>query len=536
GETTANVDILAFHFYRARSWEKGFSYSLEAAQQSYRAYSLTECSRYFRQCLDILEGSGENDLEIEKKLRFYKSYTDFLVLEGRYSEAYGMFRAWRRLGKTSGQVHESLLAATEAARLLWQQSRYSTSRYFLERVLAFRHTPGEEKVAAKAYTIMAELDRRAGKFKQAQQWCTKAIDIAACNNDHQALADAHNKLGLALWGEGRLAEAAASYEKSLELSEDYDSMYAQAKTSNNLAIVQWERGDFLVAEELMTRALAVFRDIGDRRNETYASGNLANLYRIFGKLVEAEKLFRRADLIFTRLGDRHAHYYTVGNIGDIDLIRGDLQSAEGKYRQVSEFAESVDDKELTSECGVRFGELAFFRNEIDEAESWYNRAMKMAKAIGSAEYYIRGCIGLARLQIGRRNREKAMLLINTILNEAEKNNAIIAQNEGIFLKGEFFRISGQAEEAEKCYRRVLKYAQQQRVFELILKSAMRLYELDSSSRQSSTTILQRLAREFAEKNGQKSFNEILDSAYFSHFNPTMQEIFSGNQLVFANRP
>ncbi|MEA2030601.1 MAG: tetratricopeptide repeat protein, partial [candidate division Zixibacteria bacterium] len=528
-------DSLAFHFYRARSLEKGFSYSLKAAQESYKIHSLTECSVFFKQCMELLKDTTEIDIDIQQKLDFYKSYSEFLILEGRYSDAYRIFNVWRHLGKAERLDNECLRAATETARLLWQQTKYSRSRFFLDRVLACKDALEDREIAAKAYSVMAELERRVGEFKKAQQWSSKSVEIAVKSSDYQGISDGYNNLGLALWGEGKLAEAVECYQKSLELSKNHSGMYGQAKISNNLAIIQWELGQFIGAESLMAKAIRVFRDIGDRRNEAYASGNLAGLYRITGKLVKAEELFSRADLIFKRLDDLHAHHYTVGNLGDIDIIRGNLSSAESRYTEALEFARSVGDKELEAECNVRFGELSFFRKKVSESKTRYEQAIKMAEGIGSAEFTIRGKIGLARLCIGQKNYEKALVLIDAILEQASDNNAVISENEAVFLKGEFYRIRNQAEKAVASYNQVLEYARHQHVFELTLKSAVRLYELDTSARESSSEVLLQLAKEFCEKNGPKAWNRLLDSAYFSYFSTTIYEMLSSKQMISSDR-
>lgn len=528
-------DQLAFHFYRAMLREKGFSYSLMAAQEFYKVHSLTECSVFFKQCLELLKDITEIDIDIQQKLDFYRSYSEFLVLEGKYSDAYKMYNIWRHLGKAEGLDYECLRAAIETARLLWQQTKYSRSRFFLDRVFACKNAFEDREVAAKAYSVMAELERRVGEFRKAQKWSSKSVEIAVESNDYQGISDGYNNLGLALWGEGKLAEAAECYQKSLELSKNHSGMYGQAKISNNLAIIQWELGWFISAENLMAKAIQIFGDIGDRRNEAYASGNIAGLYRITGKLVKAEELFLRADLIFKRLDDLHAHHYTIGNLGDIDIIRGDLKLAESRYTEALKFAQSVGDKELEAECNVRFGELAFFRNMVTEAETKYEQAIKMAEGIGSVEFAIRGKIGLARLCIGQKNYEKALVLIDTILEQARENKAVISENEAVFLKGEFYRISNQVEKALASYNQVLEYAQHQHVFELTLKSAIRLYELDTSARESSSEVLLQLAKQFCEENGPKAWNQLFDSAYFSYFSTTMREMLSNKQMVPSDR-
>ena|GEM_PF-1159922 len=516
--------LLAHHNYRARSWELALKYSLQAAIDSAKVYSLTESSELLDQCRRIVECCRSEDVDRQLVFRFYSEYVQSLVLEARWEEAYRVCRCWRRTAKQLGIIDEFLNAALETASLLWKQSKYERCRSFLEKVIQSAELNDHNNALAGAFSIMAEVERRSSKFEKAQAWCTKSIELAQQTGNRIALADAHNKMGLALWGQGKLADAAESYQKSLEFAGDGGGKYAGAQRSNNLAIIRWELGDFVGAERLMLEALQVFRDIGDKRNEAYASGNLASLYRISGKLLKAEQLFDRADLIFEKLKDAHAHHYTIGNLGDIDIVRGDLQRAEERFTTATEFAESVGDKELAAECEVRFGELAFFQSSFEDADRRLTRAIEIAEEINSSEYIIRSSIALARLRIWQRNREQAFLLIETISEKAEEAKTAIAENEAFFLLGELHRIAGELESALICYRKALMYAKSQNVFELTLKAAVRLSELEHPTDESASTTLTELAKCFAIENGTDAWKEILNSAYFSSFSAAMREV------------
>jgi len=522
-------DIPAYHFYRASSWKQAFTYSMAAALAAIKVNSLTESSEFFSHARDALDALGTDEMPPDQVFEFYRELGHFLILEGRYQEAYQVFREWRRFGKRKGNGDESVSASIETAHLMWIQSRYSRSRQFLQKILGSEAIRGNRAKTAKAYSVLAELERRSGQFKKAQDCCQAAIQLAEGINDLQSLSDAHNKLGLALWGEGRLAEAARNFEISLQLAEDRSSIYSQAQTLNNLGIVSYTLGKFLDADRTMIKALDIFRNIGDRRHQAYASGNLANISRILGKLARAEELLLQADAIFEKLGDEHAHQYTVGNLGDLDLVRGRLDVAERRFTDVAAFAQSVGDRELAAECEVRFGDLAFFRADLQDAESRYNRAVNMAKTIGSTEYYLRGCIGLARVHIARRNGTKARDLIDVIKEAAAPENAILVKNEATFLEGELGRIGGDPNRAATCFHQVLKYADDQQIFELALKSAVRLYEVDESSKDSTSRFLHKLIKMFTESNGPIVWQELLDSSYFVHFSGPLRQVVNTKQ-------
>ena len=245
----------------------------------------------------------------------------------------------------------------------------------------------------------------------------------------------------------------------------------------------------------------------------------------------SEELYRRADFIFERLEDEHAHFYTAGNLGDLYLILGELETAESSFRQTLAFAKKVGDKELEAECEVRFGDLAFFSREMSSAESRYLKAIEKAKAVGSVEYQIRARIGLARLYIYEMAHDKADLYIDQVSKSAKETAAVLAQQEAIFLLGEKARVAGDLDVAAEMYLKVFDYARGQRVFELILKSAIRIVEVDSGQKPLATEAISELVETFIEENGLTSWQKLISSAYFSFFRTTLQKILLDNKAT-----
>jgi len=519
-------ESLAYHYFKAQMFSESFSCSLESAKLASRANSLTEASRNLQRCMEILILIDDKKIKSEQLFNFYREMASSLGLEGRYKEVYPLYRRWRRLGKRLDNQEEVLYSVLETAQMLWRQTKYGRCRRVLSSVLGSKEIELDSSAYATACSTMADLQRRSGDFTSAREWCEKAIAIGSSSGDSKVLANSHNKLGLTLWGAGELELAASEFETSLKYGKENNGQYSRGRTINNLGIINFSLGHFIKAEKMLAEALQIFGDIGDTRNEAYASGNLANINRYIGRITRAKELFGRSDLIFERLNDSHAHFYTVGNLGDIELMLGNLVRAEENFKQSAEFAESVGDKELAAECGVRFGELSFFCGDMTTAEKRYGEAIELAKSIGSKEWVIRASIGMARLCIFQRKSEEAQRLISEIKELASAENAVIACNEAIYLSGEQFRISGDLESATKQYREVLGYARKESLFELTLKSAVRLYESDQFAREEAINILNETARQFIEQNSHDVWNQVLMSAYFSFFSSTLEKVFS----------
>jgi len=520
-EAERNPELIGYHFYKAGKWPKAFGYYIDAAEAAASAYSLNSAFSLFDRCREILNRIEPSEIDISEWYRFFAGYSDLLILDGRFNDTYAVYRQWRRTGKENRHAEECLKAAVKTGALMWKQSKYGHCRKVMTALLNSPAIESFPAIRARVLAVMGELERRAANFDLARKHCQSATEIAERAGDYQTVADAYNNLGLALWGSGKLEEAAECYRRCLVTAREYHGKYMLAQSSNNLAIIYWEQGDFISADNMLSEALAIFRNIGDRRNEAYTAGNLSSIHRISGKFVSARKLLMEADLVFERLDDRHAHHYVAGNIGDLDLIEGSLESAERYYRMAADFADEVGDRELAAECEVRFGDLAFFRFELEDAERLYLSAVEKADKIGSAEYALRAKIGLARLHIRNRLPEKAAKLIAEIGNKADENNLVIISNEADFLRGEMARIENNKREAIEHYKKVIKYARNQKIFELTLKCAVRIYELDNSERDRASSIISQLSKDVISDNRHNTWQTVINSPYLAHFADTL---------------
>ncbi len=526
----APAALLGHHFYQAGSLEKAFPYALRAATEASAKHSLNEAFHWFEICRDIVARRRAAFIP-DDYYQLYRHYTELLIIDGRFGETYIFYRKWRRLARTDKNEVEYFSAAVKTAHVMWKQSCYRGCRRFLNLLILSGTLAPYPRLQAKALSIMGELERRAGNFGAARACCAESLKVAEKANDYQGMADAHNNLGLALWGEGKLAEAAAGYRKSLATAKSHaGGKFALAQGSNNLAIIYWEQGDFNAAESLLSEAHGIFRNLGDRRNEAYTAGNLSSLHRIAGKFSSARNLLFQADHVFQRLKDRHAHFYVLGNIGDLDMVEGGLEEADRNYRQVESFAAEVGDRELAAECQVRRGELAFFRNENAAAEEIFEGAITTAETIGSAEYAVRGKIGLARLLIGLRRQSQALNIIEEIALMARTAKSVLAESEASFLRSEHYRIAEDIPSAVAGYQAVLRYAKSQKIFETILKCSVRLFELDPDLKDSSSHDLQELAVQTDRRNNPGTWRRLMVSPYFQHFTVTLRALFPAGKL------
>ncbi len=143
--------------------------------------------------------------------------------------------------------------------------------------------------------------------------------------------------------------------------------------------------------------------------------------------------------------------------------------------------------------------------------------MKLADDIGSGEFSLRARVGLARVKVSVKETDTLWALTERIRADARESRTIIIDREGQFLQGEFYRLTGSGDAALENFQAVLAYAQDQNLFELSIKCAVRIRELAESGSPAIVSFLEELAQRYDRDNGPGSWTALLDSPYFSFF-------------------
>lgn len=143
---------------------------------------------------------------------------------------------------------------------------------------------------------------RQGDYAEAQKLAEAALAAAQAADDQQALAQAHNILGILARTAGRLDLARDHLERSLSAAEALDDRSAQAAALNNLALVIAAHADYSLAVECAQNALDLCRQIDDRHREAAVLNNLADFYHAAGDEPTSRRCLEEAVVIFAEIG------------------------------------------------------------------------------------------------------------------------------------------------------------------------------------------------------------------------------------------
>ncbi len=234
----------------------------------------------------------------------------------------GLPRAEATLRRTIGQAYQSLGEFDKAATHLERS-------YDIRRDEFGRHAPE----TVRALGDIGGLRVQQGRYDDAVDLCTRALDDWRGNPDDYVPAGIKNNLAAAYNRLGRTAEA-------IELQRDAVRGLARALgpthehtlgSTMNLASMLADRGDPLEAERLLTEVVKGWRDNhpDTHPGSTLARTELAGIYMLLQRYPQAEAMYREVAAIQARsLGEQHpAAARTRANLGTVLSRQGRTDEA-----------------------------------------------------------------------------------------------------------------------------------------------------------------------------------------------------------------
>jgi DNA-binding SARP family transcriptional activator/tetratricopeptide (TPR) repeat protein len=161
--------------------------------------------------------------------------------------------------------------------------------------LAERHLLAALELGGESARVQVDrslVAHRRGDGPAAVGLADRALELAGAAGDLQAIAQAHNLLGM-LTGETE------HLQRSVELAEDLPDPSVLVAALNNLALAS-DDGELAIA--LTERALRLSSEQGDRHREAALNNNLADLLHRAGREHESMGYLKRAVTIFAEIG------------------------------------------------------------------------------------------------------------------------------------------------------------------------------------------------------------------------------------------
>jgi tetratricopeptide (TPR) repeat protein len=182
------------------------------------------------------------------------------------------------LAKESGEVAEQQQAHELLAELDLRQGRAREAR---ERLALLRDHPGvEERRVTPLLVLLAWAHLELGENEAAQEVIATATRRLHADDDRLGLVDALRVQAMVLARCGRGVEAVASLEEGLALAGAMPSPYAEARLLHLYGQMHAQQQEPAPARERLEAALAIFRRLGARRDAQCVEQELREIERL----------------------------------------------------------------------------------------------------------------------------------------------------------------------------------------------------------------------------------------------------------------
>jgi predicted ATPase len=221
------LENLAYHFYRAKEWQKTVAYAQRAGEKALQLYSHRAAIDYFTWALEAAKHLSHSPPA------FYRARG----------------RAYETLGEFDQAQHDYTLAL-EAARTINDRA-------------------AEWQSVIDLGFLWAERD-----YVEAETWLRQALDIAQTLNDPALHARSLNRIGNWHLNVEQPGEALRYHREALAIFHELHDSRGIAETLDLLGMVSYLESDLIQGTAYFQQAIALFDELGDRQGLTSSLATL----------------------------------------------------------------------------------------------------------------------------------------------------------------------------------------------------------------------------------------------------------------------
>ncbi len=289
------------------------------------------------------------------------------------------------------QAHAFALAASERARRVYA---HEESDEFLR--IAERHAPDPASVAA-VRVAMAEVAELRGRYAEAEEYCTLALNWYTARADHRQtlrLSRMRERLR-ALLGEPAL-RTLRSCEALVQSAADIGADDERVALLGMLAATHLRLGDRAAATAASRDAVMLAGSLGD---DSLLADALVRLGVSLDadRAPEAEKSYRRALALYEHLHDARGQARCWDRIGMVAVQREEWDDARTALRLAIDLGRTAGTPDEWGMASLDLGVVARRTGDLDLARQLFGDALALFAAVQNSERQLLALYNLAHL-------------------------------------------------------------------------------------------------------------------------------------------
>lgn len=242
-----------------------------------------------------------------------------------------------------------------------------------------------------------------GDYAAAIEHAEQAAAIGAACGDVLSELKAHQRIGRALWQQGRAVEAEPHLRKALNLARAGKHPAQEAECLYDLAVILQYRGHQRQAYDYALEAQESFQLLDNRPGAVRCLNLMATIFYNTGDFPESLKAIDEALALTHEIGWRYAEAGLLVNLGNTHFELGSFDLAHQVFEQAVTVSRQIGDLDRESVALDTLGLIDHYQGQPEQAQRHYEAALALAERIKNARNsgYTLTHLGFTLLELGQ---------------------------------------------------------------------------------------------------------------------------------------
>jgi len=366
---------LARHYLCTNLHEKGFDYSIKAAEKAEASFAIDHAMQMYNSALSVLPKLGKSHSFQDSSI--HERIGDLHSLTGSMDEGLVEYRL--AVAESSDEIKAGL---------------YRKSATFLSRKgdidLAFESLDKAISLASKDSLEFWRIEGERASTLINKGELDNAIELSKNVLDHlnnfedtlRDIADINQTLGIAYYKKGNMEASSKQDEIVLKLREDMEDLRGMAQVYGNIGISYIMSGDFDSAKEQFLNSIEIEKKIKDSYGLARTYSNLGGIHYYRSEWDDVLKITEKSLEIKRRIGDRPGIATSLDIMGLVNNEKGEIKEALKFFEKGLIIKKKIGDKRQLAESYNFRGNAHLALGEIDKAEKDHQLSLELRKEMG----------------------------------------------------------------------------------------------------------------------------------------------------------
>ena len=387
---------------------------------------------------EILESQPEEPATTLRALAHHGLGTVY-IRTGRGDAALETLRLGLQAAQQAGDRYTEGMILNNLAINAKNRREYDEARDLLARSMVAYTEAKRGILPGQLPAALANIDMAEGKFEEADEHLTQALETFRATGDRRNEAKMLNNFGYLRRIQGRMDEAEPMHLESLAIRREIGDRVGQGRILGMLSTIYLEAGRYDDAEAAATEAIEIASEANDKLFMGTSLAQLADVQFRRGELDTARETYAHSEAVFTEIEDHSRAAQVAVRLARIDVEDDNLTSANRRIDDVLALSLREALHEPAIEARELRGDIAATRGDTPTAIDAYQQALRQIDETGFISQKTRITVKLANLFLDQNDLAATEPLLGYLIDNGDSAPALRVRARYAFLKNDTAR-------------------------------------------------------------------------------------------------